>query len=196
MNYDLSHLTQTTRRVYGPVQDDEALLLYALIRCAGISTVLEVGGQTGYSARNFLAAVGESGTVYTVDIAPVPRLAENHVVIQSDIATVDLSAIGRCGLVFYDAHACEAQFNFHWLAVQAGVIDSSTTVVVHDTGLHREQFVGWAVPHGDRWAHQPEERRFIARLWDAGYEAVNIHANDDAEPRHGLTILQMLRRLT
>jgi hypothetical protein len=37
--YDLSRLTQSTRRVYGPIQDDEALPLYAFIRCTGARIV-------------------------------------------------------------------------------------------------------------------------------------------------------------
>ena len=104
MEYELNHLTQNTRRVVGPIQDDEALLLYAFIRCSGAKVILEVGGQTGYSAKNFLAAVGPQGKVYTVDVNPVLKLGENHFFIQSNIVHVDLKDIPRCDLVFYDAH--------------------------------------------------------------------------------------------
>jgi predicted O-methyltransferase YrrM len=73
--YDLSHLTQQeSQEVLGPVQDDEALFLYALIRVTKIRRVLEIGGLGGYSARNFCVAVGNHGIVYTVDLNPVPRL--------------------------------------------------------------------------------------------------------------------------
>jgi hypothetical protein len=192
MNYDLSHLTQDTRRVYGPIQDDEALLLYALVRCLGAKTVLEAGGQTGYSARNFLAA---GATVYTVDTQPVPVQGDRHHVIQADIGYVNIDQLPRLDLVFFDAHAEEAQFRFFQLAVIADVIHDGTTVVVHDTGLHSQQFVPWAVPCGDRWAHQPEERRFVERLVAAGWQCVHVHSDDDAEPRHGLTILQRPRSL-
>ena len=42
---------------------------------------LQVGGHSGYSARNFVAAAGLSiqPTVYTVDISPVPTVAPNHI---------------------------------------------------------------------------------------------------------------------
>ena len=64
--YDLSHLTQPDDQVVvGPVQDDEALLLFALVRCMRLRRILEVGGLDGYSARNFLRAMGRGGTLYT-----------------------------------------------------------------------------------------------------------------------------------
>ena len=194
MNYDLSHLTQDTRRVYGPIQDDEALLLYALVRCLGAKTVLEAGGQTGYSARNFLAA---GATAYTVDTQPVPVQGERHHVIQADIgAGHDLvSRLPPLDIVFFDAHAEGPQFRFFQLAVVLGVIHHGTTIVVHDTCLHREQFVPWSVPCGDRWAHQPSERQFVERLVLGGLQRIHVHADDDAEPRHGLTILQWPRSL-
>lgn len=192
MNYDLSHLTQNDRRVYGPVQDDEALLLYAFVKCAGIKIVLEAGGQTGYSARNFLAA---GATVFTVDTQPVRKLHARHNVIQASIGDVSMDVIPLCGLVFFDAHDEAAQWRFYERAAEAFVIDDETTIVVHDTGLHRDKFVDWAVPCGDKWAHQPSERRLVGRFTAAGWQA--IHAHDDAseEPRHGLTILQRPRSL-
>lgn len=193
MNYDLSHLTQDTRRVYGPIQDDEALLLYALVRCLGAKTVLEAGGQTGYSARNFLAA---GATVYTVDMQPVPVQGERHHVIQADIGGVSMDTIPRLDLVFFDAHAEGPQFDFLVAATAAGIVGDSTTLVVHDTGLHREKFVPWAEPHGERWAHQPAERRFVERLTAAGWQPYHVHADDDTEPRHGLTLLQQPVSLT
>jgi hypothetical protein len=193
--YDLSHLTQSTRRVYGPIQDDEALLLYAFIRCTGARIVLEAGGQTGYSAANFLAAVGQYGMVFTVDTQPVPRMAENHAVIQADIADVDLSHVPRCDLVFLDAHCADKQHRFIERAIESGVVGEETTVAIHDTGLHDERFVPWAVPCGDSWAHQPEDRRLVEMLRSNGWVAVHVHDDDSPEPRHGLTILQRPRSL-
>lgn len=192
MIYDLSHLTQDSRRVYGPIQDDEALLLYALIRCAGIKVVLEAGGQTGYSARNFLMA---GATVFTVDTQPVRKLHGRHHVIQASIGDVGLDEIPRCGLVFLDAHVEEEQWRFCERAVKAGVIDDETTLVVHDTGLHREKCVDWAVPCGAGWAHQPADRRLVERLADDGWHCVHVHDDQADEPRHGLTILQRPRVL-
>jgi predicted O-methyltransferase YrrM len=58
--FDLSHLVQPrSQAVGGPIQDDEALLLYAIVRVMRLRTILEIGGLDGYSARNFLKAVGK-----------------------------------------------------------------------------------------------------------------------------------------
>lgn len=193
MNYDLSHLTQHDRRVYGPIQDDEALLLYAFIRCTGVKVVLEAGGQTGYSARNFLAA---GATVFTVDTQPVRKLHARHHVIQASIGDVPLEEIPRCGLVFFDAHVEDDQWRFYRRAAERAVIDDDTTLVVHDTGLHAQKHVDWAVPCGDKWAHQPSERRLVERLADDGWHCIHVHDDQADEPRHGLTILQRQRVLT
>ncbi len=49
------------------MQDDEALFLYSLVRSLRLSRVLEIGGLSGYSARNFLRAMEPTqGVVYTV----------------------------------------------------------------------------------------------------------------------------------
>lgn len=193
MNYDISHLTQHDRRVYGPIQDDEALLLYAFIRCTGIKVVLEAGGQTGYSARNFLAA---GAMVFTVDTQPVRKIHARHHVIQANIGDVDLDALPFCELVFFDAHVEDEQWKFYRRAVEANVIQDETTLVVHDTGLHSAKFVDWAVPRGHRWAHQPAERSFADRIAADGWNRIHVHDDDSPEPRHGLTILQRPRSLS
>ncbi len=49
------------------MQDDEALLLYSVVRGMRLSRVLEIGGLSGYSAKNFLQAMEPmQGVVYTV----------------------------------------------------------------------------------------------------------------------------------
>jgi predicted O-methyltransferase YrrM len=69
VTYALGHLTQADdQKVGGPIQDDEALLLFSMIRVMRLKRVIEFGGLGGYSARNFLEAVGRDGIVYTVDL--------------------------------------------------------------------------------------------------------------------------------
>jgi hypothetical protein len=56
-HYNLSHLCAPERqKQVGPMQDDEMLLIYAFIRVTRSARILELGGQLGGSARNFLAA--------------------------------------------------------------------------------------------------------------------------------------------
>ncbi len=43
--YDLDHLIQTNKQdVIGPIQDDEALLLYSIVKGMRLNRVLEIGG--------------------------------------------------------------------------------------------------------------------------------------------------------
>ena len=61
VKYDLSHLSQPeNQNVSGPIQDDEALFLYSIIRGCRLERILEIGGLSGYSAKNFLQALSFS----------------------------------------------------------------------------------------------------------------------------------------
>ena len=61
MKYDLSHLIQNSdQMVLGPIQDDEALLLFALCKVMMIKNIIEIGVLDGYSTNNFIKAVGEN----------------------------------------------------------------------------------------------------------------------------------------
>lgn len=197
MKYDLSHLTQNTQEVIGPVQDDEALLLYALIKCTRAVTVLEAGGFQGYSARNFLAALGkQGGVVYSVDILPQTKLAPNHLVIQSCISRVDVQALPRFDFVFYDCHAYDETLQFHDNAVSAGIIDANTIVAVHDTGLHPYWIhaLSREIEPGC-WLHVDTERKLVNALVERGWNAVCVHADGRAPVRHGVTLLRMFSPL-
>ena len=95
VSYDLSHLTQDeSQYVFGPIQDDEALLLYALIRVMKLQTVVEIGGMSGYSALNFCKAVGNEGKVVSIDINKTPQMAPNHISIQKDVNLVSGDMLG------------------------------------------------------------------------------------------------------
>lgn len=53
VKYNLDHLVQPHKQmVCGPIQDDEALLLYAFVKTMRMKRILEIGGLDGHSARN------------------------------------------------------------------------------------------------------------------------------------------------
>jgi hypothetical protein len=202
VDYNLRHLTQPAhQRVAGPIQDDEALFLFGLIRVLRIRRVLEMGGLGGYSATNFLAAVGDRGAVYTVDIAPVPRCGDNHHPIQRDAALIVAADVGSepLDLVFFDCHVYGAQITaFHTLTRQ-GIITERTLLALHDTGLHPTQIVDWAYPIADGWVHQPVERRMVNDFKRMGYDALILDVAPenlgDIPYRQGLTIMQKFKVL-
>jgi hypothetical protein len=103
-------------------------LLFGLIRLLRIRRILEFGGLSGYSATNFLAAVGARGVLYTVDLAPVPKRGVNHHPIQRDAALIAAADVGSepLDLVFFDCHVYAAQIAaFHTLTRQGIITERS-----------------------------------------------------------------------
>ena len=59
--------------VLGPMQDDEALLLYALVQASHVKRVLEIGGLGGFSAFTLVQGMHRkpNSAVYTMCAASV-----------------------------------------------------------------------------------------------------------------------------
>jgi len=201
--YSLDHLTQGPRQdVLGPIQDDEALVLFALIKCMRLKRVFEIGGGDGYSARNFLEAVGPTGIVYTVDVNPVQVQGPCHRFIHKnalDITPEDLDC-QPLDLVFFDCHDM-VQMNVFENLLEKGLVTDKTVLTLHDTNLHYAQFCHWASPVDNGWAHQPVEREMVNIFKEKfGYDIFCYHTgaehHDDSMPfRHGITICKKFQRL-
>lgn len=189
--YDLSHLTQAPdQAVSGPIQDDEALFLFGVVRGRCIRTVLELGGLSGYSATNFLRAVAESpggGKVFTVDLDPVPKLAPNHFPIQKDARDLAIEDVHGepLGLVFFDCHDYDAQMAAYAAMVDAGLVTRDTVLALHDTNTHPRQTVNWAYATSQGWVHQPAERRMVNAFRAMGYDAFLLHTDPAAHEHEG-----------
>ena len=194
--YDLSHLTQSDPQVVvGPVQDDEALFMYSVIRGKRLRTVLEIGGLEGYSATNFLRAVGAAGTVFTVDFNPVSSQAPNHVVVTKDAR--DLTPADLRGqvldFVFFDCHDYEVQMAVYERLREQGCLTDDTVIALHDTNTHVARFVDWAYETPDGWVHQAAERRMVNTFRSMGYDVFLLHTRPEAHSpafpfRHGLAL--------
>lgn len=208
VHYDLSHLTQSDdQNVWGPIQDDEALFLYSLIRGCRMTRILEIGGLNGYSARNFLQALKycDNGTVvYTCDINPVPKLATNHKVIIKnalDITTEELDNL-PLDLIFFDCHSM-IQMDIYHKFVNANLINDNTVIALHDTNLHYAPFQKWGqyVPTCDGYAHQPVEREMVNILKNMGYDVFSISTDKSKHSssfpiRHGISVCRKYKYLS
>jgi len=199
--YDLSHLTQPAdQAVMGPIQDDEALFLYSIIRGMRLKRILEVGGLSGYSAANFLKALQGEGRVYTVDIHELSPLADNHKVVVKnalDLTHNDLDD-EAVDLLFFDCHDYNVQMSLFVKLQEQQIINDSTVLALHDTNLHPQQFVSWAYPVEGGYVHVAVERRMVNDFKRMGYDIFSLHTklqvHDKEFPyRHGVTICQKFR---
>lgn len=184
VRYNLNHLTQDDdQNKPGPIQDDEALLLFALIRVTRIKRIVEFGGVWGYGAKNFCEAIGNIGTVYTVDWGVegiTPKQAENHIVITKNVADVTPEDFGNgpIDLVFFDCHAYEASLCAFQTLKRAGIITDKTIFVFHDTNLLPHEMalgypdISYEVEGG--WVFCPPERQLVNDFKEMGYDILNL----------------------
>jgi len=206
VNYNLSHLTQPEdQKVLGPLQNDEALFLYSVIRCCRISSILEIGGGDGGSAINFLEAMkyAPGGIVYTCDIGHVPRMADNHKVIIKNALNLTPEDLDNkpVELVFFDCHDMVQMDIFHVL-VSAKIITDKTLLALHDTNLHYAPYrmIGPYISSEGGYAHQPVERSMVNQFKELGYDILNLGTGPEKHSeefpfRHGITICKKFQML-
>lgn len=201
--YNLDHLTQGPNQwVYGPIQDDEALFLFAVVRGMRLRRILEIGGLQGYSAENFLRAVGPSGILYTVDINPVSSRAPNHRTLHKDgrhLVSGDLDG-KPLDMIFFDCHSYEVQFEIFYQLQRENIITDRTVIALHDTNLHPRKFFDHVYPVDEGFVHQKAERKMVNDFHRLGYDAFCLHTDmavhDETLPaRHGVTVMTKFRPL-
>lgn len=199
VNYPLSHLTQDdSQTVSGPIQDDEALFLFSIVRGMRLQRILEIGGLSGYSAKNFIAATTDTrAKVYTVDINEVPQQhPTKHICIIKPAETLVASDFNNepLDLVFFDCHDYNVQMNMFHRLYSFGIIDSKTVLALHDTNTHPFKSVEWGYQDKEGgYIHQPVERHMVNSFKEMGYDIFNLHtklsAHNSTFPyRHGVSI--------
>jgi len=207
MYYDLSHLIQPDhQKVCGPIQDDEALLLFAVIKVMRMQCILEIGGLNGYSAINFCKALGEHGILYTCDINPINVCAANHRVIQKDAKLIKKNDLDNdeLDMIFFDCHDYQSQVALFISLSRENVITDKTILAFHDTGLHPNKFSPQSyLVNGEElgFVHQSVERQMVNDFKRIGYDAICFHTqmkrhNDSFPFRHGITLMAKFRHLT
>jgi hypothetical protein len=194
---NIAWLADYTEEALGPIQRDEALLLYAFARAVGLRRVLEFGAGKGHSARVWLEAGCDQ--VFSMDpwISPEVRAlaaayGDRLTIIEGDMRTYESSMTGPLDLVFFDA-AHDPAAN---LATLARLAEIPPWILIHDTGTwaaehmtpaHRA-FPGLATPDGGL-VHQPGEVIFAAILEkQPGLQRIDFHSIRAL--RHGLTLFQ------
>ncbi|MFY9821164.1 MAG: class I SAM-dependent methyltransferase [Thermoanaerobaculia bacterium] len=199
----------------GPIQRDEALLLFALVRVLRPRVVVELGFHRGHSALNFLLALPPDAELHSYDITEsaaqiasqlfggTPKLHYHHKS-QESFTPADVGG-KEIDLVLFDA-AHDLALNVATFEKMRACLAPRAVVAVHDTGTWRRACMGpehlaWAAERPAGWlsaedyAPWDEERRFVNWLRDTHPELAQLHLHSDRTLRHGLTLLQASGRL-
>jgi hypothetical protein len=202
--YNLDHLIQNNKQdVMGPIQDDEALFLYSIIKGMRLKTVLEIGFGFGYSATNFLKAVGDDGCVITIDIDNFNTIQKNHIPLVKDVNLVkkeDIS-IDKIDMVFFDCHIYDGQLNLYNELKNANIITDNTVLALHDTNLWIKDYTNENKRKIEEGVvHQSVERKLVNYFYDLGYSPFCLHTqpeihNEEFPYRHGVTVMSKFKKL-
>ena len=163
LKYDLSHLTQTTVFQVGPIQDDEALMLFGmyrvyyyflihiissnysvlgLVKLIRPKTIVEFGFYVGDSSINFLKALDPDAKMYSFDIELRNPNARSLTDLrfkfikksQTDFDPTDVD--NRTIDIAYldDGHQFSLQTGLFPKLIKQ--VSKNGIIVIHDTGLH------------------------------------------------------------
>jgi len=208
---DLSHLASYAEEdASGPLQRDEASLLYGAVRAMRPRTIVEVGFYRGRSAFNFLRAMDEDAYLYSFDIDPyAERLADQlfghdsrfRFALKSQTGITRQDIDGRTiDLLFIDA-SHDLDLNKQTFDSIERLLSPRALIAVHDTGAWArghlsEPAAKHVAQHPDNWlshdcyAHQPGERAFVNWIGETHPDFAQIHVHAHTTLRHGLTLLQ------
>lgn len=205
----LAHLAIFDPHKIGPVQPDEALLLYALARMIRPRVIVEFGFNRGHSALNFALACPDA-KVISYDIGEFPETVArrclgplpNFRFFRKSQTEFDPADAGNepLDLVFIDA-AHDLEINRETFRRIVPHLAPGAVVAVHDTGVwdkarftaaHRE-FAALAPESWldeRRFQHQRDERLFVNWIGEAYPDFALLHLGTERVLRHGITLLQ------
>lgn len=204
-SYSLGHLKHFGEYAAGPIQRDEALLLYALVKTVDPKTIVEFGFFKGHSAINFLKAISSDARLYSYDISDASIQQASRIrdkrfqFIFKSQAEFEPSDIDNrlVDLAFFDA---SHNFNLNLATFEKLrlVLNEGALIVVHDTGAWHGNLKGFKTPEGyfiggstsAGYIHRPDERMFVNYIRETFSDFDQIHLHSISKIRHGLTVLQ------
>jgi len=211
---DCSHFRSYREDQIGPLQRDEALMMFALTRVLHPETIVEFGFLNGHSSLNFLLAIGPDCRVFSYDIADkseeIAQRCLSHFKnfrfikkSQTEFSPIDIEN-RKIDLCFLDA-SHDLALNLTTLDLIQSQLSPMAIIAIHDTGVWHRRFLrdhhlafidsdvgrelgAWI----DKERYQPcvEERQFVNTLMERYPEFSQIHLHSDHTFRHGLTLLQ------
>jgi cephalosporin hydroxylase len=203
--YSLSHLRNFAEYVGGPIQRDEALLLYGLVKTVDPKTIVEFGFFKGHSSINFLKAMSSGARLYSYDISEGSRKLARRIrdrrfrfifKSQTDFNPSDID-YRLVDLAFFDA-SHNFDLNVATFEKLKDSLSEMAFVIVHDTGAWHGDLKGFETPEGyflsgstpAGYIHRPDERKFVNYIKTNIGDFDQVHLHSTSKFRHGLTVLQ------
>jgi predicted O-methyltransferase YrrM len=200
--YDLKHLNQDPNTaVFGPLQDDESLLLFGILKTTRPSIVLEFGSNNGHSSFNLLKALDNDAKLYSYDIQMFNSKSQNdprfkfYQKSHSDFIVSDLIDNRKIDFVLIDYS------NFETMKIGFNKIINHMSpngiIAVHNTGLHFNEADKCSCDFDNFCGglHQIETRLFVNWILENQTEWQTINLHSFKIWRHGLTLFQRKYKL-
>lgn len=179
MEGDIPHLE------LGPVQEEDVLLIQAVIKLTCPSVLVELGYLNGFSTSKILEVMREDAHLTSYDNTVKHSLIKDKRFTfknksQTEVEEKDID------FIFFDA-SHDLDLNIE--TFKNLKLSNNAIIVIHDTGIWNEMIMdtgGYFVEEG--YIHRPHEREFVKYLIKNGYNAVNLMTTK--ELRHGISIVQ------
>jgi Methyltransferase domain len=214
---DLSHLAIFPEgESLGPLQREEALLLFGMCRVLRPAVIVEFGFLRGFSALNFLQAMPADSFLASYDVSEASEEIARSLFdvwpnfrffrksqIDFDPADLEHRLIDLC---LIDA-SHDFELNVQTFDKVYRSLAPSGLVFIHDTGVWSKKCLGSdhkaCIAHADPgfwltedlYVPRPEEVRFVNHLADHFPDLSVLHLHSKSTLRHGLTVFQRSNRI-
>ena len=209
-NYDFNFLNEhfTNRYAISPIQKDEAIFLYGLLKVIRPKVCVEFGFNFGHSSYLILNAIEKNGKLYSFDILNDAEIIantyfkkyKNFKFIKKSQAEFsgDLCENSSVDFVFFDA-SHDLEINIETFERIKNHLSDIAYIVIHDTGLWNKELLQKKhrslLPHihhkelSGGIAHQIDERKFVNWIVESNPEFNVLHFHTLNCIRHGITII-------
>lgn len=174
--------------VLGPAQDEDVLLLQAVIKITCPLKLVELGHLNGYSAKKILEVMREDAVLTSYDPTVNSNINDPRFIFkkqgQEEYNETEVD------FIFFDA-SHDLEINKQTFLKVLPTLNKNAIIAVHDTGLWNTMVLdtgGYWIDNG--YAHRPDERAFVNWLQEQ-YNFNAIHFHTLRETRHGMTLLQL-----
>ena len=218
LGLEKNHLDLFESYKHGPIQRDEAVFLFGMVRVIRPSTIVEFGLQTGLSAYNFCLAKDEDCFYFGLDkeqfcvdsASKLCKNLKNCFFIKDDCVNFNSEMIqGRfIDLFFLD---CSHIFELNKKCLQKVIplLSKNGIVIIHDTGYYttegfekspesyrkKNEKLGDNIRKSGKVAVIKSEQKTVNWFMDEYAEFSVMHFHSDKVMRNGMTLMQKTSKL-